>query len=521
MREVFPTAASPTRQIFAFRCLRGSNGPSPRGPAWSCGYLTVLARFSDLMARRASGVRLRGAFTLLSPSTNRTTGKPFSPSPFRGATAMPEPKLAPKQWDPEFERELLRAWEGEPGLYAYAPDRGPTYVIDTPPPYPSGDWHPGAVVAYSLIDMIARSQRMLGRAVVFPFGLDRNGINIERTVERKHGKPLHEWDRAEFIAKCREEISAIGEGILGVAKRMGITADFAHVYTTDSDEYRAFSQGIFIDLFNRGLFYRGERPSFYCVACETPLAEADIVYEEVPSKLAWIRFSLKEGGTITIATTRPELLPTCRAVIVHPEDERWREAAGKTATIPLFGTEIPVRAHPEARMDFGSGAAMICSYGDMVDVRLFRELRLDPVKAIDESGRMTAAAGEYAGLKVQAAREKVLGDLQATGALEKVASIQHKTPLCERSRTPVEFLLTEAWYLKQLEFRDALKRVLDEMSFHPPRHRQLVLDWIESLTIDWPVSRSRYYHTEIPLWYCAKCKLVLVPKPGKYHRPWK
>src|SRR3989449_2690007 len=450
------------------------------------------------------------------------TGKAFRPSPFRGSLPpMPEPKLVAKQWDVKFEEEILKVWEREPDLYAYNPNRGPTYVIDTPPPYASGDWHPGAVVAYSLIDMIARSQRMFSKAVVFPFGLDRNGINIERTIEKKYNKRLHEWDREAFIEKCREEISAIGEGMLVVAKRMGLTADFGHTYYTDSDEYRAFSQSIFIDLFNQGLFYRGERPSFYCVACETPLAEADIVYEEVPSKLAWIRFPLKEGGTITIATTRPELLPTCRAVIVHPEDERWREAAGKTATIPLFGTEIPVRAHPEARMDFGSGAAMVCSYGDMVDVRLFRELRLDPVKAIDESGRMTAAAGECAGLKVQAAREKVLGDLQAAGSLEKVASIQHKTPLCERSRTPVEFLLTEAWYLKQLEFRDALKRVLDEMSFHPPRHRQLVLDWIESLTIDWPVSRSRYYHTEIPLWYCAKCKLVLVPKPGKYHRPWK
>ena len=105
---------------------------------------------------------------------------------------MPDPKLAAKQWDVNFEEELLQVWEREPGLYAYNPDRGPTYVIDTPPPYPSGDWHPGAVVAYALIDMIARSQRMLGKAVVFPFGLDRNGINIERTVEKKHGKRLHQ-----------------------------------------------------------------------------------------------------------------------------------------------------------------------------------------------------------------------------------------------------------------------------------------------------------------------------------------
>ena len=185
---------------------------------------------------------------------------------------MAEPKLKGKQWDLAVERELLAAWAAEPALYAFNPDRGPTFVIDTPPPYPSGDWHPGAVVGYSLIDMVARAQRMLGKAVLFPMGLDRNGINIERTVERKYRKPLHEWDREEFIAKCREEISRIGEGILEIARRMGMTMDLANTYYTDSDAYRAYSQGIFIDLFNKGLFYRGERPTFYCVACGTPTA---------------------------------------------------------------------------------------------------------------------------------------------------------------------------------------------------------------------------------------------------------
>jgi len=434
---------------------------------------------------------------------------------------MVEPKLTAKQWDLRFEEDLVKVWASEPDLYAFDPDRGPTYVIDTPPPYPSGTWHPGAVIGYSMIDMIARSQRMLGKAVLFPMGLDRNGINIERTVEKKYGKPLHEWDREEFIARCREEIRGIGEGILAIARRMGMTMDLARTYYTDSDEYRAFSQAIFIDLFHQGLFYRGERPSFYCPACETTLAEADIVYEARPARLAYIRFPLPGSGAVTIATTRPELLAACRTVIVHPDDERWRGAVGTTATVPLFGQAVPVRAHPEAKMDFGSGAAMICSYGDMVDVRLFRELQLEPVKAIDERGRMTAAAGPYAGLKAEAARERVLADLQSAGLLEKVASIQHQTPLCERSRTPVEFLSSEAWYLKQLEFRDALKRSAEAMEFHPPRHRQLLLDWIDSLTIDWPVSRRRYYHTEIPLWYCKQCGLAMVPKPGKYYRPWK
>ena len=213
---------------------------------------------------------------------------------------------------------------------------------------------------------------------------------------------------------------------------------------------------------------------FYCVACGTPLAEADILYEELPSSLVWIRFPLEGGGSITIATTRPELLPACRAVIVHPDDDRWRAVVGKTATVPVFGGTAPVIAHPEARMDFGSGAAMICSYGDMVDVRLFRELQLEPVKAIDEQGRMTKAAGPYAGLPVEEARAKVLKGLEAQGLVEKVEAIQHQTPICERSRTPVEFLSSEAWYLEQLDFREALRLPLQPVCDLEPWRERIV-----------------------------------------------
>jgi len=157
----------------------------------------------------------------------------------------------------------------------------------------------------------------------------------------------------------------------------------------------------------------------------------------------------------------------------------------------------------------------------MVDLQLFRELRLDPVKAIDEHGRMTDAAGPLKGLKVEAAREKAIEALRAGGYLEKLEPIQHQTPICSRTLNPIEFLSSDAWYLKQLEFRDDLRRLAGEMEFRPTRHRQLVLDWIDSLTIDWPISRLRYYHTEIPLWYCKKCGEALAPPPGKYYRPWK
>jgi len=256
---------------------------------------------------------------------------------------MAEPKLREKQWDLHLEEKMLQAWDREPDLYAFDPSGGkPVFIIDTPPPYPSGTWHPGAVVAYAMIDALARSRRMLGRAVLFPFGLDRNGINIERTVEGKYGKPLHAWDRQEFIDKCREEIGAIGEGIQSIARRMGMSMDLARTYYTDREDYRAFSQAIFIDLWNRGLVYRGERPSIYCPVCGTPLAEADIEYEERDATLSWIRFPLDGGGAITIATTRPELLPACVALFFAPGDERY----GRNLDLYLYHLDASTSLDP-------------------------------------------------------------------------------------------------------------------------------------------------------------------------------
>src|SRR5438445_151170 len=186
-----------------------------------------------------------------------------------------------------------------------------------------------------------------------------------------------------------------------------MSADFDHTYYTDSDEYRAFSQAIFLELWPKGLFYRGERPTFWCPVCETPLAEADIDYEERPSNLVWMKFPLTSGGEIRIATTRPELLVACRAAIVHPEDARFAGLQGKKARVPLYGREVPILAHSTAKPEFGSGAAMICSYGDMGDLQLFRELRLDPVKSNDEHGKMTDAAGPLKGLEVEAGRGRI------------------------------------------------------------------------------------------------------------------
>jgi len=231
---------------------------------------------------------------------------------------------------------------------------------------------------------------------------------------------------------------------------------------------------------------------------------------------------VKESGeNIIIATTRPELLCSCRIVIFNPEDERYFHLKGKHAIVPIYGHEVPIEPHPYAKPEFGSGLVMICSFGDYSDVRILRELNLEPIYAIDEKGRMNENAGKYQGLPVDEARKRIIQDLKAEGMIVKTERIKQRRPICWRSKNPIEFVPMKEYYLKQVEFKDEILRMADEMEFFAPESKQILIDWINSIGIDWVISRRRFYGTEIPLWYCEGCGYVYVPKPGRYYQPWK
>jgi valyl-tRNA synthetase len=181
---------------------------------------------------------------------------------------------------------------------------------------------------------------------------------------------------------------------------------------------------------------------------------------------------------------------------------------------------VPVIPHGYAKPEFGTGIVMICSFGDQGDVALFRELNLEPIVAIDTNARMTEKAGKYAGLSVTEARKALAEDLKKDSLVFKEEKIMHRTPVCERCKTPIEFIMIKEYYLKQLEYLDDIRKQADKIRFYPPRNKQILINWIESVKIDWPISRRRYYSTEIPLWYCKSCGRTMLPKPGKYYRPW-
>jgi len=432
-----------------------------------------------------------------------------------------DPKITEKAWEPELEEAILKKWDDEK-LYDFKL-QDENYTIDTPPPYPSGrPWHIGAASHYAQIDMIARTARMNGKNVYFPIGIDRNGLPVELYTEKKHNIRMRETERGEFLNLCKNALDDLEAEMIQIMKSLGLSGDFKNYYRTDSEEYRKFTQETFIDLWKKGVIYLATRPNNYDWVSGTTIADAEIVYDDLPTKLVYMKFIVKdEQKEIIIASTRPELLCACKTVIVNPDDERYSNLIGKNLIVPLTNKEVKITPHHSAKIEFGSGAVMVCSYGDQNDVALFRELQLEEVIAIGLDGRMTEAAGDYQGLKPKQARTKIIEDLENANLVEKIEEISHRTPLSERSKIPIEIVPMEEYYLKQKDSIEKMKKLGSEIEFYPNMHKQILMNWLESISIDWPISRRRFYGTEIPIWYCNECSEPFVPEPGKYYRPWK
>jgi len=435
---------------------------------------------------------------------------------------MFRPKIEAKRWTPTRERELLGAWESQ-GIYRFDKDSGkPIFSIDTPPPYASGKWGVAQAGHYALIDVIARFFRMRGHEVLFAFGVDRNGLPVEVQVEKAHHITVQGTPRDTFLALCKAFVDAAEADLLKISRWMGMSCNLRGYYQTDSAEYRSVTQASFIELWRRGLVYEDERPTNWCPVCGTAIADAETEYKELVTDLVYVKFRVKETGQeIPVATTRPELLCACAMVLFNPQDDRYQSLEGLTAITPLYEREVPIRAHPYARPEFGTGLVMMCSFGDYSDVRLFRELDLEPVTAIGTDGRMLAPAGPYAGLPIDEARRRIVEDLSRQGLVSRQERIAHRTPVCWRSGNPVEFVSVREYYLKQVDFLPELRKLVDTIAFHPPQHKQILLNWIDNVSTDWPITRRRFYGTEVPLWYCKKCGRPFLPPEGRYYQPWR
>ena len=443
---------------------------------------------------------------------------------------MPTPRLNEKRWSVDLEKKIQSEHsanhEEYSKRYGFNPDSGKEiFVIDTPPPYPSGTWHIGAVAQYSMIDVIARSQRLLGKEVYFPWGVDRNGINIEFTVEKNTKRKMKTYDRAEFLQLCEQTIEEFTQAMRNTARRVGLSCDFDREYLTDAPDYRSVTQSIFVELFKNGTIIEDLRPNIYDPVEGTTIADAEVERLQRKTKLVDVKWELDNGSELIISTTRPELICACGVVVVHPDDERYQHLVGQKIKlpIPVSGREdfVEIKTHPSVKSEFGSGVLMVCSFGDQNDVAVFRELGLTPFQAINLEGCMTDLAGQWSGLTVIEARKAIIDHLETNGQISQIVEREQEVPVSERGKNPVEIILLKEWYVRQTHIQDRMKELIEEITFHPVRNRQFLLDWMDNISIDWPISRRRWYHTEIPIWYSADEKYVIVPPSGSYVQPWR
>ena len=405
----------------------------------------------------------------------------------------------------EVEDKWLRLWKDDMYYFDWN-SKKPHFIIDTPPPYPTGSFHIGNALNWCYIDFIARYKRMKGYEVMFPQGWDCHGLPTEVKVEELHGIRKNDVPREKFRELCVEFTEKNIKKMKETMKKLGLSIDWSKEYITMYPEYYKKTQVSFVRLYEKGLIYKGYHPVIICPRCETTIALAEIEYKEGRTKLNYIKFD----ENVIIATTRPELIPACVAVAVHPEDERYKDLVGETVVVPISGQEVKIIADEEVDPNYGTGMVMICTFGDKQDVRWWKKHGLELRQVLTRDGKLNEKAGKYAGLTVSEAREKIIEDFRKEGRLIKVEEVNHKVGVCWRCKTPVEIIPEEQWFVKVdkervLEAARKIKWI--------PEHMYLRLeDWVESMEWDWVISRQRVFATPIPVWYCENCGETIVAK---------
>jgi len=439
--------------------------------------------------------------------------------------------LSEKNWNKDIEKEVFSEWKDAEVYKFNKNSKKKVYSIDTPPPYINTPVHIGQATTYVFMDMFARFNRMNGREVLFPLGLDRNGLPIEMAAEKRYGMKVTNTERSVFIEKCKQMLEECSLESVDSFLRLGISFNswkkgngIGEIYETDSADYRSLTQDTFIDLWHKGLIYEDDRTNNWCPGCQTTIADAEIDYAELPAFFNDIKFKVKETGEdVIIGTTRPELICTCEMICYNPEDERYKYLEGKNVITPIFEKVVPVKADPVAQMDKGTGLMMMCSFGDVTDIRFFRDNGLKATIAINKDGTLNEYAGQFKGMPAREAQRAIIEELKKRDLVVKQTRIKHRTPICERSKDPIEFIGMKEFYLKQLDYRSEMLKIAEKPNFYAEDSRKILIDWINSVSIDWPISRRRYYATEIPLWYCQDCGYTYIPEKGTgiYHQPWK
>jgi len=425
-----------------------------------------------------------------------------------------------KVYEPQrFEPHWANWWVEQNLFHAPARPGEPYFSLVIPPPNVTGALHIGHMFEHSIIDAQIRWRRMLGLNTLWLPGTDHAGISTQVMVERQikeEGLTKHDLGREKFEARVWQWKEQYGGRILEQMKRAGDSVDWERLrFTLDPGLSRAVREA-FVRLWEKGLIYRGEYMVNWCPGCQTALSDLEAIPEETDSSLWYIRYPVNGSDvSLVVATTRPETMLGDTAVAINPKDPRAAELAGKTAQLPLTDRAIPIILDEMAELGFGAGAVKITPAHDLNDFEAGKRHNLPSIKVIDESAKMTANAGKFAGLDRFAARKAVVAELEELGLLEKIEPYKLSVRKCQRCKTIVEPLVSMQWWAKMKPLAEpaiaAVKETPKKLEFVPENWEKTYLNWMENIR-DWCISRQLWWGHRVPAWHCSTCGKITVSR---------
>ena len=413
------------------------------------------------------------------------------------------------------ESRWYTTWEAAGAFKPEINPDGQPFSIVIPPPNVTGSLHMGHALDLSIQDALIRRKRMQGYAALWVPGTDHAGIATQNVVERElagEGLTRHDLGREAFVEKVWAWKQASGNRITEQMRTMGFSPDWDRERFTMDDGLSEAVRKVFVDLYHEGLIYRGKRIINWCPRCNTAISDIEVDHEDEVGELSYINYPFTDGeGHITVATTRPETMLGDTAVAVHPDDERYRDAVGRTVLLPLLDREIPVVADAAVEMEFGTGAVKVTPAHDPLDFEIASRHDLEAIQVIDTGARITDAGGPFRGQDRFEARESVRHELKIRGYIERVEDHHHSVGHCSRCGTVVEPMLSLQWFVQVEPLTiSAMEAITEGRSrFIPKRWENNYLRWMENLR-DWTISRQLWWGHQIPAWYCDDCEETIV-----------